>query len=234
MRNRVLLLCLVSGLLLVPRVNWAAEKCFLFLSDIPGESQDAHYVNWIDVDSWSWGESSMAQSGGGSAGKVSSQDFHFVMKMSVASPLILSACATGKHIQEARLVCRKNQTDYLGILFRDVIVSSYQTGGSGQSNVGPTDQISFNFFQISLEYFRLGSDGKTLGGAVRSGFDVKNNTYFSPGPIIGTGPGAQGGGSSSGGAAPGQVPPPAQAPVKTTPPTISPKPTRVPVPTGKP
>ena len=210
MRNRVLLLCLVSGLLLVPRVNWAAEKCFLFLSDIPGESQDAHYVNWIDVESWSWGESSMAQSGGGSAGKVSSQDFHFVMKMSVASPLILSACATGKHIQEARLVCRKDagntQADHLGILFEGVIVSSYQTGGSSQSNVGPTDQISLIYSRISLEYFRLGSDGKTLGSAVRSGFDFKNNTYFSPGPIIGTGPGAQGGGELLRGAAPGAGP----------------------------
>ena len=96
MRNRVLLLCLVSGLLLVPRVNWAAEKCFLYLAGIRGESQDASHRNWIDVESWSWGETSTGMAGGGGAGKISFQDFHFVMPMGIASPLILSACATGK------------------------------------------------------------------------------------------------------------------------------------------
>ena len=226
MRNRVLLLCLVSGLLLVPRENWAAEKCFLFLSDIRGESQDAQRRDWIDVDSWSIGVTQSGTSAmgvGGGGGKVSFQDFHFVMPMSIASPLILSACSSGRHIQEARLACRKDtgKNDYLRMSFTDVLISSYQTGGSSSGGGSPRDQISFSYGKISQEYLRLLSDG-SLGSPVRFDWDIKNNKSLSP-PITGSGSGVQGGGSSSGGSVSGQVPPPTQTPVKTTPSTISPQ-----------
>jgi type VI secretion system secreted protein Hcp len=227
MRNRVLLLCLVSGLLLVPRVNWAAEKCFLILSDIRGESQDALHANWIDVDSWSMGATRTGTSatavGGAVAGKASFQDFHFVMPMSIASPLILSACSSGRYIQEARLACRKDtgKNDYLRMSFTDVLISSYQTGGSSSGGGSPRDQISFSYGKISQEYLRLLSDG-SLGSSVRFDWDINKNVSMSP-PITGSGSGVQGGGSSSGGAVSGQVPPPTQTPVKTTPSIISPQ-----------
>ena len=219
MRNRVLLLCLVSGLLLVPRVNWAADQCFLFLSDIPGESQDKLYAKWIDVESWSIGATqtgTSATGGGGGAGKVSFQDFHFVMPMSIASPLIMSACATGKHYPEARFVCRKDpgKNDYLRMSFTDVLISSYQTGGSSSGGSSPRDQISFSFGKISLEYLPTRADGTAAGGPVQAGWDVYANKAWSP---LG----------SSGGAVSGQVPAagtsPVQPPVKTTPSTISPQ-----------
>jgi len=215
MRNRVLLLCLVSGLLLVPRVNWAADQCFLFLSDIRGESQDAQHRDWIDVESWSIGATqtgTSATGGGGGVGKVSFQDFHFVMPMSIASPLIMSACATGKHYPEARLECQKNigntQKVYLRMSFTDFLISSYQTGGSSSGGSSPRDQISFIFSKISQEYLPSRVDG-SLGASVRFDWDLKKNMSLSPG--------------SSGGAVSGQVPPPAQEPVKTTPSTISPQ-----------
>ena len=219
MRNRVLLLCLVSGLLLVPRVNWAADQCFLFLSDIRGESQDAQHKDWIEVESWSIGATqtgTSATGGGGGAGKVSFQDFHFVMPMSIASPLIMSACATGKHYPEARFVCRKEsgKNDYLRMSFTDVLISSYQTGGSSSGGSSPRDQISFSFGKISLEYLPTRADGTAAGGYVQAGWDVYANKAWSP---LG----------SSGGAVSGQVPAagtsPVQPPVKTTPSTISPQ-----------
>jgi type VI secretion system secreted protein Hcp len=233
MRNRVLLLCLVSGLLLVPRVNWAADKCFLYLAGIPGESQDKLYVNWIDIESWSWGESKtgiQSVGGGGGTGKISSQDFHFVMKMGIASPLIMSRCSSGMHIPEARLVCRKDtgkiQYEYLRMLFQDINISSYQTGGSSSSGNSSIEQISFKFSQISMEFRPLLSDG-SVGPPVQYGFDFNANKSLSPGSISGSGSGAQGGGSSSGGAAPGQVPPaatsPVQTPVKATPSILTPQ-----------
>lgn len=233
MRNRVLLLCIVSVLLLVPRVNWAAEKCFLNIDGIRGESQDAQHKDWIDIESWSWGESNTGNQsvgGGGGAGKTSPQDFHFVMRMSIASPSILRRCSTGEHIQVALLECWKDtgktQYDYLKILFQEVFISSYQTSSSGQNSVGSMDQISFNFAKILLEYRQLQSNG-TVGGPAQFGFDYKQNQSMYPDPITGSGSGAPGGGSSSGGAVSGQVPPaatsPVQTPVKTTPSTISPK-----------
>ena len=87
-----------------------ATDYFLKLEGIKGESKDAKHKDEIDLLSFSWGatqQGTHAGGGGGGAGKVSFQDFHFVMKMSKASPLLLQAVATGKHIKQADLVARK-------------------------------------------------------------------------------------------------------------------------------
>src|SRR5262249_37561412 len=87
-----------------------AFDCFLKIDGVEGESKDARHANEIDVLSFSWGESNTgvaAHGGGGGAGKVSMQDFHFTMKLNKASPLLAAPGATGKHIKSAVLTCRK-------------------------------------------------------------------------------------------------------------------------------
>jgi type VI secretion system secreted protein Hcp len=109
------------------------------------------------------------------AGRVQMQDFHFVMGVNKASPKLILACATGEHIKNAILVCRKagkEQQEYLKITFSDLLISSYQTGGSG---VVPTDQISFNYSKLEYEYKEQKADG-TLGGAVKAMYDLKQIT----------------------------------------------------------
>jgi type VI secretion system secreted protein Hcp len=158
----------------------AAVDFFLKLEGIEGESQDAKHKGEIDVESWSWGESqagSHAGGGGGGAGKVSMQDFHFVMKVNKASPKLLLACATGEHIKKAVLTCRKagkEQQEYLKITLSDLLVSSFQTGGSEGASVLPMDQISLNYTKIEYEYKEQKPDG-TLGGAIKAGYDLKAN-----------------------------------------------------------
>ncbi len=158
----------------------AAVDYFLKIDGIEGESQDSKHKADIDVESWSWGESqsgSHSGGGGGGAGKVSMQDFHFVMKVNKSSPKLLLACANGEHIKKATLVCRKagkEQQEFLKITFSDLLVSSYQTGGSGHGDILPTDQISLNFAKIEYEYKEQKPDG-TLGGAVKAGYDLKAN-----------------------------------------------------------
>lgn len=158
----------------------AAVDYFLKIKGIEGESKDDKHKNEIDLESWSWGASQSgthAGGGGGGAGKVSMQDFHFVMKMNKATPKLFLACANGKHIDEALLTCRKageKQQEYLVIKFTDLLVSSYQTGGSAHGDVIPTDQISFNFAKIEFEYKEQQKDG-SLGGAIKAHYDVKTN-----------------------------------------------------------
>ena len=153
---------------------------FLKIDGIPGESADAKHKGEIDVESWSWGESqggTMAFGGGGGAGKVSMQDFHFVMKVNKATPKLLIACATGEHIKKAELTCRKagkEQQEFLKYTFSDILISSYQTGGAASGSVIPNDQISFNYAKIEVEYKEQKPDG-TLGGPVKVGYDVKSN-----------------------------------------------------------
>ena len=133
----------------------AAVDYFLKIQGIDGESGDAKHKGEIELESWSWGESQTGHQagGGGGAGKVAMQDFHFTMKINKASPKLMYACASGQHIPAATLVCRKaggDQNPFLTVKFSDLLVSSYQTGGSGQSSIVPMDQIALNFAKIEI------------------------------------------------------------------------------------
>jgi type VI secretion system secreted protein Hcp len=156
-----------------------AVDYFLKIDGVESESTDKKHKNEIDVESWSWGATQTgAASGhgaGGGAGKVSMQDFHFVMKVNKASPILMLSCATGKHIKAATLTCRKaggDQQEYMKITMTDLLVSSYQTGGSGEI---PMDQVAINFSKIEFEYKPQKADG-TLDSPVKTGWDVKTNT----------------------------------------------------------
>jgi type VI secretion system secreted protein Hcp len=154
---------------------------FLKMDGILGESKDLKHKGEIDLESFSWGETnaskpSAGRGGGAGAGKVAMQDFHFVTKVNKASPLLFLACATGKHIKEAVLTARKagkGQQDYLVFKFKDVLISSYQVGGSEGAGV-PMDQVSFNFARIDVEY-RLEKPDGTLASPVKAGWDIKQN-----------------------------------------------------------
>ncbi|MBI5384364.1 MAG: type VI secretion system tube protein Hcp [Verrucomicrobia bacterium] len=151
---------------------------FLKIDGIEGEATDSKHKNEIDLQSWSWGETnagSHAYGGGGGAGKVSMQDFSFSMHVNKASPKLMLSCATGTHIKGAVLTCRKagkEQREYLIIKFADLLVSSFQTGGSSGSDVVPIDQIALNFAKIEYEYYPQKEDG-TLGTKVPVWYDLK-------------------------------------------------------------
>ncbi|MBE0541993.1 MAG: type VI secretion system tube protein Hcp [Verrucomicrobia bacterium] len=156
-----------------------AVDYFLKIDGIEGESGDAKHKNEIDIMSWSWGESnsgSHAYGGGGGAGKVSMQDFSFTMTVNKSSPKLVLACASGQHIKNALLTCRKagkEQQEYLKIKFTDLLVSSFQTGGSSGAEV-PVDSISLNFAKIEYEYYPQKEDG-SLGAKVPVHWDLKQN-----------------------------------------------------------
>jgi type VI secretion system secreted protein Hcp len=150
---------------------------FLNIDGIKGESPDKTFKDHIQLESWSWGETQSGSSsvgGGGGAGKVSMQDFSFSMAVNKASPLLFLSCATGKHIAKASLVCRKagdKQQEYLKIHFEDLLISSYQTGGSAGQEI-PIDSISFNFAKIKMEYAPQTAKGG-LDTPIIHGWDLK-------------------------------------------------------------
>jgi type VI secretion system secreted protein Hcp len=156
----------------------AVADYFLKIDGIDGESQDSKHKAEIHLQSWSWGESnggSGSHSGGGGAGKVNMQDFHFVMQINKASPKLALACANGEHLKKAVLTCRragKDQQEFFKVTMSDLIVSSFQTGGTNHGDVLPTEQISLNFAKIEWEYKEQKADG-TLGGAIKAGWDLK-------------------------------------------------------------
>ena len=157
-----------------------AVDYFLKIDGIDGESTDKAHKGEIDLESWSWGESQSGAhvaGGGGGAGKVQMQDFHFVMKVNKASPKLFLACASGEHIKKAVLVCRKagkEQQEFMKVTMSDLLISSFQTGGSQHGGTLPVDQISLNFSKIEVEYKEQKADG-SLSGPVKAGWDVKQN-----------------------------------------------------------
>ena len=158
----------------------AAVDYYLKIDGVEGESTDSKHKGTIDIESFSWGVTQAGDHstrGGGGAGKAVFQDLHFTSKMSKASPKLMLACAEGTHIKSAVLISRKaggKQEEYLKVTMSDLIISSYQSGGSGHSDVIPTDQFSLNFAKIEYEYKEQKADG-TLGGAVKTGYDIKAN-----------------------------------------------------------
>ena len=151
---------------------------FLKIKGIEGESPDSKHKAEIEIESWSFGETNqgtMAYGGGGGAGKVQMSDFHFVMKTNKASPKLFLACASGEHIGEATLTCRKagkDQQEFLIVKFTDLLITSFQTGGSPTKDSIPTDSIAFNFSKVEFDYKEQKPDG-TLGGTNKTGWDLK-------------------------------------------------------------
>ena len=156
---------------------------FLKIDGIPGESLDSKHKGEIEVEAWSWGEANPAPphgtGTGAGAGKVQMQDFNFTARISKASPNLMLACASGKHLKSAVLTARKPgkpAAEFLTFSLSDILVSGYQIGGV-EGEVVPMDNVSLNFSKIQMEYKEQKADG-SLGTSVKAGWDVKHNKKF--------------------------------------------------------
>src|SRR3954463_4162078 len=153
---------------------------FLKITDVKGESKDKTHPAEIEIESFSWGATQIGASShgtGAGAGKVSMNDFHFVMRNNSSSPTLFLFCANGKHLAEAKLTCRKaggKQEKFLEVIMNDVLISSYQTGGSGAGEV-PMDQISLNYSKIAIDYLAQNEKGIT-SSAAKGMWDMKTNS----------------------------------------------------------
>ena len=120
---------------------------------LKGESAQEEYKDQIEVLSYSWG---VTQAGGfsygtgGGVSKANVQDLSVSFRMSAASPGMMEKCATGDHLDKATLTCLKaggSQEKYHTIELEDVVISSYQTGGSGDDM--PIESMTLNFSKVT-------------------------------------------------------------------------------------
>jgi type VI secretion system secreted protein Hcp len=158
----------------------AKTDYFLKIDGVDAESTDDKHKGEIEVLSFSVGVSNSGSAGAGGgqgAGKSTASDFHVVKKMDKASPVLFIACSTGQHFKNAVLTCRKaggGQQEYLKFTMEEVLVSSYQSGGSGDGEVIPTETVTLNFAKLEHSYKEQKSDG-TLGGEVKQKYDWAAN-----------------------------------------------------------
>ncbi len=178
-----------------------AVSYFLKIDGIDGESADTKHRGEIDIESFSWGETNSgnaAHGGGGGAGKVAPQDFHFVMHFNKASLKLFLACASGEHIKQAVLTVRKAgeaQVDFLKWTLSDCIVISYETGGNkvavnestkspeepspevtavrNMDEAFPADEFILDFAKLEVSYFLQNPDG--VPTEEKAGWDFRTN-----------------------------------------------------------
>lgn len=144
-----------------------AEDFYLEIDTIKGESAAVGFEKQMQIQSWSFGASNSGSSTLGTGlgtGKVSMQDFHFVVENGTASNQLFLAACKGNHIPNAVLSCRKTggggtPYTYLKVTFNDIVISSFQTGGSAGGGL-PLEQISFNFTKITMQYYQQDEKGE--------------------------------------------------------------------------
>ncbi|QDQ25440.1 type VI secretion system tube protein Hcp [Chitinimonas arctica] len=147
-----------------------AVDIHLKIQSIPGESQNEGHKEEMEILAWSWGltQSGTMHSGtGGGAGKVGIQDISFTKYTDNASPLLVLCACKGEHLPEVILSVRKaagtSPIDYYTITLKDVLVSSYSTGGSGGEDRF-TENFSLNFASFHIQYKIQDAAGNAKAG----------------------------------------------------------------------
>ena len=156
-----------------------AVAMFLKLDGIDGESEDSNHTGEIDVLSWSWDaqqKGTMHSGKGGGSGKVDMGDLVLQKKVDKATPNLWKECCAGKHFDTATLTCRKvggESMPYYKLELTSVMISSMHNGATADDD-RPTESLSLNFAEFSVEY--TPQDEKGAGaGAVTGAWKVAKN-----------------------------------------------------------
>lgn len=120
----------------------AASDYFLKISGVEGESKDTEHKDWVDIQSWSWGEpgsrATRAPTGSGPS------TLTIVKRVDKASPKLSEACTSGRSLGRVVVEARTGGT-LTEYILDDTTVRSCTQGSSGDR---PTENISLNFGKV--------------------------------------------------------------------------------------
>jgi type VI secretion system secreted protein Hcp len=162
-----------------------AFDAFLKLGEVKGGSTDAAHKDEIVVREYSFGVNNTASvgstGGGAGAGKATFSDLTFTTPLSVASPKLLLACASGVHYDTAVLTLRRSggtkPPDFLKITLKTVLVSSYLDAGASSDDT-PLDSITLAFGAIRVDVFTQNPSGGTAPPPSSAGWDRSKNQPY--------------------------------------------------------
>ena len=144
-----------------------AQHIVMKIDTVKGECQLKGYDDYIDLDSYSLDfhqSGSFHRSKGGAGGGVSVGDLMLTKKLDMASADLMRKVCMGKHYSKVEMEVLKNTGDaemamYYKITLTDVIVSSYNVGGTADASGFITESFSLNFRHIATEYHYQDDDG---------------------------------------------------------------------------
>jgi len=163
----------------------ASGKAYFLLKvdGMEGESPDANYSGYFEIDNWGWDVSffGTAQTGAGMAmGKATLGPFTFFKNTDKASVKLFEACASGMAIPSAEVVGRKQGRssgeleEFVKYKFTNLVVVGYDIAGAGEGGGLPGENCAFSFEKVQIQYDQKNADGSSAGW--KSGeFNSKTN-----------------------------------------------------------
>lgn len=144
---------------------------YIKFDGVEGEALDKDHKNWSDLASFSQG---ITQPGGGATGAtrrrgdVILDDISCSKELDKASPKIAESICKGKIYPKVEIHLTASTTDegrvtYYQYELKNVMVTSYQISGSGQSEEVPMEDFSLNFEEIKVTYTENDRQGKKKG-----------------------------------------------------------------------
>ena len=143
-----------------------AYDAFLQLKGIQGEATAQGMENAVDIYSFSWGVSNdvTVHGSGSSGGKAHAGALNVMKKTDKATPVLLKNCALGKHIDEVKLILRKQdgteQQPFITVTMTGVFIASVQHSGSSGGDGTPTESVSLVYSTIDYGYSQQDKTGK--------------------------------------------------------------------------
>jgi type VI secretion system secreted protein Hcp len=142
-----------------------------FDPEIQGGSDSFKFAKYIEILSFSWGLSNPPFDGKGDLPAVQ-QTVNLSGAVDRQSPRLFEACAQGKPFETAELSVVSEggeQQVFYKLLVSDVVISSYQVGGS-EAAIGITESYALSFREVRNEFSPQRPDG-TLEPPIVGSFD---------------------------------------------------------------
>ena len=144
---------------------------YIKFDGVDGETLDKDHKAWSDILSFSQG---VSQPGGSATGATRRRgdaildDVSVSKELDKSSPKIAESVCKGKVYPKVEIHLTASYTDagrttYYAYELKNVLVTSYNISGSGQSEDVPTEQISMNFEEIKVTYTECDSKGGKKG-----------------------------------------------------------------------
>jgi len=145
----------------------AVTDMFMQLEGIPGESTDAKHKDWIEIRAYSQGFSNpvtFVGGGGGGAGKVSCGDVNVMKGIDKASPKLMEAVMTGKHIAKGTLAFRSTSgktgdVDYYTVVLDEIFITSVQQSDAASDGTRVMESVSLAAKKFEFTYRTQKADG---------------------------------------------------------------------------
>lgn len=192
MKRFIATLALVLASVVGPAAHAAAVDYFLEIDGISGESADARYRGWIDIDSFAWGLTNAGAPGGGGGGGSSRavfSDFSWTQAIDKSTVPLFVAVASGRHFREVTFEAVRAGEDrrsFFQIVFDEAVPTSLQlTGASG--GIGASASLAAS--RITMRYWPTDPRTGERGGVIEGVWDLSLNSpaLFSGDPNVLTG-----------------------------------------------